>query len=529
MTTSDTSTAEQRARVWAFAALAAITLVAVLLRTVALGNVFQSSDNCELPVKILRISGYAWMARENYGVLINLLVKLFVGSASALGVTITEFWWKLPVALVGAMQPVLTYAFMRRLGCGRFGALASAAFMAALPVHVGQSRYTWGYETLGVFCVVLALWALVAFLQRPTLLRAAAASLAGALYLMSHGYILPFVPCFFITLYYFAPEPLLPPARRFLNALLLLARRGVWLAPLLAAPLYYHPLMHAFTKRTRPGFYLADHLPGFIGNAGLLLGVMMAAAALYAVVNRASRRRPEGLMALCGAFYLAPLVFGTPPDITVVRGYMLAGACFWLLCLGFVMDRAAQPRPRSLAALAALCCLVTLWSDVDTIFCRDAIFDPNLVTIERGDVPPDIGSKAAGCLVRKYLRPGARILALHRALEPPNLYYYAGRGKLAFFDLPLEAPFSPRRPRDTREAFRRFGPAADVVICEEAQLPYVAASPRFEKRVVLHSEGKPRMWIFARPGLGLPRLESADVRPLNRAFDREFAWKVPLW
>ena len=508
-------------------ALGLVMVAGLLLRTMLLGNVFQSSDNCELPVKILRLPGYLWMAGEYYGVLINLLVKVFVGTVSALGITVTEFGWKLPIALVGTAQIPLTYGFLRALGCRRASALWGAALVAVLPVHIGQSRYMWGYEVLGVFFGTLAVWALIAFFRRPTAGRGLLASLAAGVYLISHGYIIPFAPCLAALVWLYAPGEG-GRWRRFLNGVKLLVTRWVWVFPLLVSPLCYDSLRHALRKPTRLGFYLFDHLGGFVGNTGLVLALLLAGAALLALIDRFARTRATLLLSICGGLYFAPLVFGTPPGITVVRGYMLMGTWFWLVCLAVVLDRVASHRPKEARVLVAVVLVVTLWSDLETLFGRDMLFDPNLVTIERGEIPPDIGTKAAGYLARKHLAPDLRILALHRAIEPPNLYYYFRRDALSFFDLPLESRPSRRDPWDTRRALARFGPGADIVICEEAQVPDVRRSGGYDERVVIHSEGQPRMWIFCRPGVKLPRLPKADVVALNRAFDREFSWRPSL-
>ena len=71
----------------------------------------------------------------------------------------------------------------------------------------------------------------------------------------------------------------------------------------------------------------------------------------------------------------------------------------------------------------------------ESIFGRDKLFDPSLVQIERGGIDPDPGTKAAGYLVRKYLSTSVSLLAIHHNIEPPNLFYYFGRDKYAFYDL----------------------------------------------------------------------------------------------
>jgi len=515
-----------------------LTFLALVLRTLQLGNIFQSSDNCELATRILQNPGYLWMAKEPYGVLINLIAKLFVGTLSTLGVTITEFWWKLPVALVGVLHVPLTYLFLRDVGVSQQGARHGAEFIVVVPVHVGQSRYLWGYEILGVFFLTLALGGLIRFLRDPSKRNSVFASAAIALYLISHGFIVPFLPCFFLTLLMFGPGENEAWRKRVGRALGLLGRRLVWVGPLIVSPLCYYPLRHTLLKPVRPGFYLLDHLDGFVTNTGLVLALLTITAVFLALVDRYARSTKTIFFALAGGCYLAPLFFGAPPGITVAPGYMLVGTCLWLYCLASVLDRIARWRPTLVSRLAGVCVLITLWSTVETIFGRDAIFDPNGVRIERGEVPADIGTKAAGYLIRKYAAPDVKLLCLHRAIEPPNLEYYFGvdpkdRNKKAFYDLPLQTPPGWRarkgRSGSTEEAFRKFGSGADIVICEERQLPYVTASDRFEKVIIIHSEGQPRMFVFSVPGTGLPEAPYVDTADLNRAYDREYAPKVGLW
>jgi hypothetical protein len=72
---------------------------------------FQSSDNAELAFNILKNDGYSWIIRDYYGAIIDVYVKLFVGLLSSFGVTVTEFWWKTPIAILGSFQTPLTYFF----------------------------------------------------------------------------------------------------------------------------------------------------------------------------------------------------------------------------------------------------------------------------------------------------------------------------------------------------------------------------------------------------------------------------------
>ena len=304
------------------------------LRLVLLGNTFQSSDNVELATRVILLPGYAWMIREYYGVLINLLVKVSVGVVSLLGIAVTEFWWKAPVALLGALQVPLTYRFVKRLGGGWMAALVGAAFVSVLPIHVMQSRYLYGYEVLGVFCVTLAIWSLLDFYGRPTWRRGIVASACLGVYLTSHGYTLPIVFCvasvvaLFTHKRYSATGSLLyfpgqagqwVLLRSLVSGIGLFVTRFVWLFPVLFWPMYYPSVFHSMKKETRFGPYLLYYLPGFIGNVGIPIAVLLLLTILIGLLSKRVKSRETVLLITCGAAYLAPLFLAAPPGVTVVR------------------------------------------------------------------------------------------------------------------------------------------------------------------------------------------------------------------
>jgi chorismate-pyruvate lyase len=98
------------------------------------------------------------------------------------------------------------------------------------------------------------------------------------------------------------------------------------------------------------------------------------------------------------------------------------------------------------------------------------------------------------------------------------MFYYFDRVEYAYYDLSLE---------QSVDKFLEMKDEVDVVICDAEQVPFVESDGGFERRVVLYSEGIPRMWIYARPGVELPSIE-ADVAAFNHAFDREYSWAVAL-
>ena len=108
------------------------------------------------------------MIFENYGVLINFYVKVFTGFLSLLGIPLNEFWFKLPIAIIGSAQIILSFGFLNWLMKNRASALLGAGLISILPIHVMQSRYLWGYEVLGTFFLTIAIWVLLLYFENPT-------------------------------------------------------------------------------------------------------------------------------------------------------------------------------------------------------------------------------------------------------------------------------------------------------------------------------------------------------------------------
>ncbi|MDD8013335.1 MAG: glycosyltransferase family 39 protein [Acidobacteriota bacterium] len=497
---------------------AAVLGLGLLLRVLFLGNVFQSSDNAALASRIVSRPGYSWMWREYFGVMINFLVKVWAAALSALGITLTETLWKLPVAIAGSLQAPLLLLFLRRLGCSSFSAWSGAAMSALLPIHVMWSRFPWGYEILGVFFCTMALWALLRFWQAPGRKTGLLASLAVGLYLISHGFIIPFIPSFIIALLLFAPDKTGSFFSRIYSGVICCSKNYVWLFPLLFSPLCLYPLAHTLSKKTRLGFYLGDHFSGLLADTGIFFLALLLLAALAYGASAKIRSQPIiTLFGFTACAYLAPLFLGTPPGVTIARDYLLMGIYFWMLFAILVLDRLlAQKAPGRW--LWSICLACTLWGNVNQFFLSGRGWDPSRIEVFRGACDPDPGSKAAGYLVQKHLPQNSTLLVLHRNIEPPNLLYYFRRQEISFYDLDLA---------QSREAYLAIRKKADVVIADREQAALISGDPRFTLRIVLRSQNIPRLWLFSRREIPFPELDS-ETRPFNRLFDREFSWKVPF-
>ena len=494
-----------------------LVLGAAALRITYLNSSFHSSDHAELAVRIIRNPGYSWMLRELYGFLISFYVKICVGMVSAFGIHITEFWWRLPVAAVASLQPALTYFFLQWLGCRRLGALAGALFIGVLPIHVCISRYMWGYETLGTFCITLALWALIAFLMRPGRKLAVLASSALALYLISHGYILPFAVSFFCILLLYGGSREQIALKRFAMGIRQLVCRLIWLGPLIVSPLLVSPIRHALNKKTELGLYISNHFPTFVACMGWILCALVLAAVASGFFLKTVRTRATVLFTISGAAYFAPLIFGTPPGLTVVEGYLIMGCYFWILAAAIVLDRFAERCRLAVVLLVVFCTVLTAWGAKSiAIFPDKGGIKALYVRPLPGTTPRDCGSKAAGYYVRKYVPETCRVLALARVIEPPNLFYYFERDDYAFYDL---------SPKATIQKYKEMCDEVDVIICSKRQRSVVENNGHFVLRATISNRRHVCIWIYSKKTVVLPK-KNMNTWQVNPLFDLEFAPRV---
>lgn len=505
--------------------LTALTLLAISLRVAFLGYTFVSSDDIELAHRVLLRDGYGWMIEEHYGVLISLLVKLHAKLAVALGVTLTEFWWRLPVALAGASLVPASFLAMRGMGSSTRASFIAAGFMAVLPIHVFHSRYLWGYEAIGAVCAVVAVAALIRFFARPDLRRGITSGLLCALYLVSHGYILPFfgvlllVPALLCDL----DEP--NPLRRCGRGLKLYFTKGVFVPIVLAAPIYRYAIEHALEKRTRFGFYGLHYGGEVLQNLGLFLVVLVIVAAIVFLVSWRRSQSPlprdrEGLVVLAlggiGVGYLLPIFLMTPPGITLTRNYLILGPMFLVLAAVAVFDRRELWGRGWARGMAALVTLLTGWGSFESYYSLDSWIDPSMVRWERGALLPDPGSKALGYIVRTVLPADAKVLYIHRKMEPPNVGYYCGmeRPGRSFYDRSLLR---------SRSDFERSEDWAEYVIADPQQVGFFEASNWRLLYTLTHGETRLAM-VFGRSADSsvFDRLPTSFAE-LNRRFDHEFA------
>lgn len=493
--------------------LSLICIIGLAIRVYQIDHTFTSSDNVMLAERIVKKQGFLWMLMEQYGLLISLTVKFFSAAVALCGIAVTEFWWVLPIAITGMLCIPLAYLFLKRLGVSSAVSVIGALFMAVLPVHVFQSRYLWGYEVFGAMFLTIALWSLFNFYDDMTRKKAVTASILCGIYIISHGFFAPFAIVLLFIIYIYSPEPG-NFMHRFKAGLGLYIKRYLWVGMAVLLPLTTRPLIHMFAKKTKPGFYLFDHLPAFVSCTGILIALLMSFSLIVYAVYKPLRSKEASVLLLTGFLFICPIIFATPPGITVVKGYMLVSVVFFMYFSLVVTDRFFENRRSAVYAILIIAASITLWADIKVMFFRNSGFVPPFISQSRGEIY-DPGTKAAGYLVQKYVPGSSSILAMHLKIEEPNIYYYFRRSDYAWDDLTLEQTITKLNELKDR---------VDVVICSRDQQDAVAAAGVFLKKVEMtDSSGGNAIFIYARKTVPMPDVESTFDK-YNRLFDSEYSW-----
>jgi uncharacterized membrane protein len=316
--------------------LAALTLLAAVLRLSTLGEQSFWYDEAFTPVHVLHPSLTATLRSvvhtENTPPLWYLIAwadSRLLGSG--------EYALRLPSALAGIATVPLAWAIGRELTGRRTTAIATAAFVAVNPLLVWYSQEARAYALFVLFAA-LAMLCFLRTLSRPTPGRMAAFALSGSLALLSH---------------YFAVFLLIPMAlwllwahvdrlRAVLPALVALVLVGLALTPLISAQGGHGTQWigaWALSSRLQaiPQYYLTDYYGAALGHGIELLVALPILAGLGLGLWRVLTPREErgALIALAiaagailiplalvafGADYLAPrnLLAATIPVTTLI-------------------------------------------------------------------------------------------------------------------------------------------------------------------------------------------------------------------
>jgi uncharacterized membrane protein len=290
--------------------LAALTLLAAVLRLATLGEQSFWYDEAFTPVHVLHASLTATLRAvahtENTPPLWYILAW---ADARVLGTG--EYALRLPSALAGIATVPLAWAIGRELTARRATAIAMAAFVAVNPLFVWYSQEARAYA-LFVLLAALAMLCFLRALQRPSRGRMAAFALSGSLALLSHYFAVFLLIPMVLWLVWAHADRL----RTVLPTLAALVLVGLALTPLISAQGGHGTQwigQWALSSRLQaiPQYYLTDYYGASLGHGlellvalGILAGVALG---LWRVLTPPEERRALIALALAAGGILIPL------------------------------------------------------------------------------------------------------------------------------------------------------------------------------------------------------------------------------
>jgi hypothetical protein len=530
-----------------FVAVVAILLVGALLRLVDIGRPFASGDHAEVaavvsffyPRDAASFSASSptavWNLLQNpHGIAPIAIALPWISAVGLLGVTLNEFWWNLPFALLGLCLIPLAYRLGEQLG-GRSAGLLCALFAAVLPVHASLSRASGGGSHIAI-SLVAQVWAVSAALRyfgdpAPASRRRASLAIACAVVtdvlLPALFFLLLAIGVYSVRVERPGLMPRLREARRLLFGTSLLH----WPLVALAWPVgllvlqaagvinYGGLLARLFSGSDRqPGIRIGNFIENAALNVGPL-GLALLALCALATVPALLRFERRGFLLVWSGIYLAPFVLFSRP---YVFDFYIAGIaplvfCAALLCADGLRSGAGARRLAAGLGAAALFALLALRS-ASMIFGVD--MGPLVGSRQAaGAVFPDPGIKAASWWVRAHAPADALVFA-DAPYEPYQLAYYLHRPFLAATDATTsEEAFGLLDGAERQPDYYLLYPGS-----EELLRSHAAEQPRLAVTVMV--EGRPALLIYQR-GAGPP--QALDAEAGNRRFDQEFGgWRAML-
>lgn len=524
-------------RIAIIAGLGAICVLALALRTVGTNVHFRSSDNSQLAYFTTYWWGYLWFFQTNYGPLQPMLTKGFAMVATSLGMPMNEFLWRLPMGVVGAALPIVTFFLVRRASKSDPAAWTAACWTAVLPPLVTDARYLWAYETLGTACAACVLLVALRYIERPRARRQWMLGIALAAYLWSHLLVYA-VPVTVVLVFVLAARresggSATTPWAVLVRAARALCRPGVIIPPVMAMAILFishwqlggGPVGRFTDKvqdpvtRWRDWSGIAELGRLWLGHFGWVFGPVVCISLAVAGRSAFRLRSMDTLFWWWTILFALPLFLIAFPTVRPMQ-YLTQGTYAAMLLCATLLVPAVEHRwgRRATVVLTGVTALLLSLGSWDSNFNGGHFKAVTGINATWGAANPNRGYKAAAWYVRSTTRPDHLVCTLHdfSGLEWLPSGYYFGRGCLAYSD------FKPEQSAALLEAFQD---QVDVIVSERRLRIAPSWTPEFERVATVKSEGVAQIDIYARPRLGLPVCD-LDVETYDERFDREFGARV---
>lgn len=524
--------------------VACLTALAGGLRFWNMSATFESSDQASMAYLVAHSFGLEWIFAHQYGPVLPSIARAFAGAWNVCGLPFTEMTARMPMALLGTLQVLVTYPLVRRVGGGQAAGLLACGAGALLPSLVSDGHYAWGDHVPWLLAGTVSLWALLAWVQSGGSWRLVLSGAALFTHCLSSLYAMP-LPMALLAVWVVA-------ARR--------GGRARWWPFVLA---YVLPCVAAlgvivgayrWTGRGQLGYLLhkgsggtiglqwqqLGQLPGvWLSLFGWVFGAVVCVAVLWSLLPAGRPARDRGgsgfqwallvwLLAALGPLTLAADWGTTGYPVYYFTEVAAAGSMLGALFLGRLLHGppATARNHTGIARFAAV--VLILLGGVELLAADLALIQPGIPPAacspfhsDWGRVQPDSGAKAAGYYVRQHVPDRCAVMSLHGAggMELPVAEFYCGRKVLAGYDCPPEA---------VAALCAAMLGDVDVVIVDAGALARTGAIAEafaaggFVRVANLRRDGDVVRAIYAREELNLIRVDW-PAEEVSTRYDRRFA------
>lgn len=519
--------------IWYAVVLGVALLAGMLLRLVANDGPFPSSDHAELAAIVTFFYprslslGRSWeILTSVHGTLpplVSLISTTVIGLA---GISITEWWWNLPFALLGVVSILVAARFAEWLAGWRAG-MITALLVAVLPIHAVLSRASGlAHITLMGLCQLVAIWCFMRYYEQPTPARARAAGLSLSVALLVELFF-PVLLALLFAIGVLSVQGETGIWKRLARTRQLFSAPAVLLAPLLiivatglimiANTAGLVPQGGTFSRLfagsdRQAGVYLGAFWSNGVftmGGAGFVVLLGLGALGLPSLI-RLERRAVPLLWAIA---YLLPFVVFTRGN---VYGYFLMGAMGLALNAAIVLSALwEQKRPAQLLAgvLIPALAAVLLLRSLSIIFGISTSLSPIIGEgIAQGGVYRDQGLKAAAWWLRTTTSEQTLVFADGK-FEPYQIWYYVRRPAIAITDA-----VTPEEPYQAL-ADRAQQPQFYIVPPDHESLLYAHVEERPQLLLAVTENGQPILNVYGPAQVAPPTQLEASAG--NQRFDQD--------
>lgn len=505
-------------------------LLALLLRTYGLRHlVYSNPDEALLSYFVVRVAQLSPVSPQpadnalanilswDYGWPLNVTYDLYLRALDVLHVPVNEATLALPTVAFGLLQCLLVFLLGRRFGGARAG-LLGAAFVAVLPIFVGQGRSIGAVQASSGALFLLAVLQAARYFERPQ--GAKRQWLLGLCLGLHVSGDTQLVLGALVLLLFSAMWPRPAGYEGWYGWRRLVLRPGVLIPPVVLfapfIPAYLYAVHLGYPDQTylgsilmghRPqwGFHLLPFLTDLGRNMGLLPLLLLPVA--LALRGRFGDGRYRWLLCWIGITAL-PFVFAVTNEVTEAYTYHQHLATGLVLLLASAL---AALRPRRVGAALAAAAIVGALSFTLGGVLRLEPFPSQYSAnkIPYGGLTANNGMKAAGYWVRENVPMSDDVFVAH---DPAVTYWYLGReGIIGGYGAGMVRADSFLKQRDRIQV---------AVIPDQRQYyaPSLFVANGFRGHIVVRGGGREVLDIYTRQ----PLRQTLDTEQIDPLFDRTY-------